>query len=469
MNSKKPLLILAVFAALSLCAIGLPDTAFAQAKQVVKKDPKKARQAAERGRASFARRDYRAALESYSQASQLDPDNPDHHFWKGALHFQLDEYGLAIPDLELALNKGYKEPLRIYEIRWRSYYAEKRLDAALADVEKASALAPNNIDFVQAQGDISFAKQDYRQAIDAYKRVLAKDPSRSNLYIEIARGYGKLDDVAGQISAAEEAVKRPTPALGEAYLMLAEGYQKQRRFEDAISAYQRAIAARPNEYAAYQSVADLLRNQNRFTEAIDAQRRALKVFPNDGRIYASLSALYGLADMKDEAAKAAQAGIQFAPNESKGYMNLCRAYNDLNKPEMAIRECNNALRLNPNDGETYFYLARAHDLAGKEREAPQYYRRAVSGLEELTRNNPGSSYAFYLLGNAYYANEQPQKAIEAYVKCLEMSPRFVRARYNVGIVQLRQKNKTAALEQYNRLLELDPELAGKLKVEIDKS
>ena len=38
-----------------------------------------------------------------------------------------------------------------------------------------------------------------------------------------------------------------------------------------------------------------------------------------------------------------------------------------------------------------------------------------------------------------------------------------------AITQLRQKNKTAAQEQYNRLLELDPELAGKLKLEIDKS
>ena len=57
----------------------------------------------------------------------------------------------------------------------------------------------------------------------------------------------------------------------------------------------------------------------------------------------------------------------------------------------------------------------------------------------------------------------------AYEKCLALSPRFVKARYNIAIIQLRQRNKTAALEQYNRLRELDPELAGKLKVEIDKS
>jgi tetratricopeptide (TPR) repeat protein len=438
-------------------------------QQAVKKDTKKARQAADKGRSAFAKRDYRIALGHYSQAVDFDPDDPNYQFWKGALHFQLDEYGLALPPLEAALAKGYKDPLQLYGIRWRSYFAEKRYDEALADVRKGTELDANNIEFWQAAGDISYVKGEYRSAIDAYQKVLAKDPNRNNLYIEIARANSKLDNVPGQIEAAEQAIKRPTPELGEAYLLLADGYYKQRKFKEAIAAYQKAIAARPNEYAAYQNLAEALRDQNRFPEAIDTLRQALRQFPNDGRIYTSLGSLYSLADRHEDAAQAAQAGIQFLPTEYLAYTNLCRAYNDVNKPEMAIRECNNALKINPNDGETYFYLARAYDLAGKPNEATQYYKRAVTGLIDYSRKNPESSYAHYLLGNAYFADNQRDKAIEAYARCLELSPRFVRARYNVAIIQLRQKNKTAALEQYDRLLELDPDLAGKLKIEIDKS
>jgi tetratricopeptide (TPR) repeat protein len=469
MIAKKAFLIVAAFGVLSLSAFVVPGEVAAQAKQVVKKDPKKARQAAEKGRAAVGKRDYRIALENYSRAVELDPDNPDHHFWKGAVHFQLDEHTQALPELEAALAKGYKDPLTLYGIRWRSYFAQKNYDAALADVQKATALDPNNIDFWQAAGDISYVKGDYRPAIDAYQRVLAKDPNRGNLYIEIARAYAKLDDAAGQIAAAEEAVKRPSPSLGEAYLLLAEGYSKQRKSDEAIAAYQRAVAALPNDYAAYRNLAELLRNENRHTEAIDTLRRALRVFPNDGRIYTSLGSLYSLADRHEEAVQAAQAGIRYLPTEYLAYTNLCRAYNDVNKPEMAIRECNNALKLNPDDGETYFYLARAYDLASKPNDATQYYKRAVTGLLEFTSKHPESAYGYYLLGNAYFADNQRDKAIEAYAKCLDLSPRFVRARYNVAIIQLRQKNKTAALEQYNRLLELDPDLAGKLKIEIDKS
>lgn len=469
MIANRVFLIIAILGWVCLSTGVFTNEVEAQAKQVVKKDPKKARKAADKGKAAFVKRDFRVALDNYSQAVELDPDNPDHLFWRGAMHFYLDEHSQAIPDLEGALAKGYKDPLKVYTIRWRSYFAVKNFGAALADVRKGTELEPNNVEFWQALGDISYANGDYRSAIDAYKRVLAKNPNASNLYIEIARANSKIGDTAAQVAAAEEAVKRPTPALGEAYLLLADGYQKQRKYDEAISAYQRAIAARPGEYAPYENLAELLRTQNRFNDAIDSLRRALKVFPNDGRIYTALAALYSLADRNDEAVQAAQAGIRFLPNEYMAYTNLCRAYNDSNKPEMAIRECNNALRISPNDGETYFYLARANDLAGKTNEATQYYKRAVTGLLELTRTKPDSAHAFYLLGNAYFADNQREKAIEAYVKCLELSPRFVRARYNVAIIQLRQKNKTAALEQYNRLLELDPDLAGKLKIEIDKS
>jgi tetratricopeptide (TPR) repeat protein len=72
------------------------------------------------------------------------------------------------------------------------------------------------------------------------------------------------------------------------------------------------------------------------------------------------------------------------------------------------------------------------------------------------------------LGNAYFADDQAANAISSYLKCLELSPRFGKARYNLGIIYALNKNKPAAMEQYNSLLALDQALAAKLKTEIDK-
>ena len=89
------------------------------------------------------------------------------------------------------------------------------------------------------------------------------------------------------------------------------------------------------------------------------------------------------------------------------------------------------------------------------------------GLLKFTKENADYSDGFYLLGNAYFADNQPEKALDAYKKCLDLSPRFTRARYNSGIIQIRLNNKAAALEQYNALLPLDAALANRLKAEID--
>jgi len=126
------------------------------------------------------------------------------------------------------------------------------------------------------------------------------------------------------------------------------------------------------------------------------------------------------------------------------------------------------LKIRPDDGETYFYLGRANDLLDRPAEATKFYKRAVTGMESFTQQNPTYSDGFYLLGNAYFADGQLDKAISAYSKCLEMSPRFARARYNIGMVQLQQRNKSGATEQYNILIGIDRSLATKLKSEIDK-
>ena len=117
MTANRAFLILAILGCLCLSTVVLPSEISAQAKQVVKKDPKKAKKAADKGKAAFVKRDFRVALDNYSQAVELDPDNAEHLFWRGAMHFYLDEHALAVPDLESALAKGYKDPLKVYTIR----------------------------------------------------------------------------------------------------------------------------------------------------------------------------------------------------------------------------------------------------------------------------------------------------------------------------------------------------------------
>lgn len=439
----------------------------AVAAQPGKREQREAKKLVEAADKAFKAKEYQAAIDGYGRAIALAPNQPYAHFWNGYAHYYLKQNEAALAELNIALSQGYKAA-EVYKLRWYLNYEAKNYDAALADISGALKDDPGNVEMLVASGDVNYVKNQFPAALDAYQRALVKLPDNGDLLFYIARTQAAVGNTNGQLSAAEEAIKKRTRFLAEALYLVGNAYQQQRKYDEALSAYDKALTAKPDFHDAYRNMAEIYRVQGRFAEAISISNKGLAIFPRDPDIYTDLSWFYSLSDKHDEAIQAANSAIKIDNKRQMAYTNLCRAYNDIRRPELAVTACNNALKLNPDDGETMFYLARAYDFAGRKGDATLYYKRAVAGLEKFTVQNPDYSDGFYLLGNAYFADSQREKAIDAYQKCLSLSPRFARARYNIGIIQVLQKNKIAAMEQYSTLLSLDQSLAGKLKAEIDK-
>ena len=471
-----------------------------------KKERDQAKKLTAEADAAFNKKDYKMAADKYGQAIVLVPNNPGAHFWKGSAHYQLWQASLqraadleaqrqktndvstreniaaqlktekqyaeeaashAVDELGLALNQGFK-PVQVYAIRAFIYDKQKKYDAAIDDVKKGLALAPNDPTFLKSLGELYLAKGDTAQAITALMNAEKQLPTDADVHYNLARAYFTTGDVKSQAAEAEAALKHGTRFVGESYFMLADANKKLKNTAAAIDAYQRAISAKPDIYEAYRDLSDIFRSENRFADAVKVGKQATAQYPNDGTLWSDLSWFYSLADRPEDAVGAAKIAINHAPTQYAAYTNLCRAYNDIKQYEQAIAACNTALRLQPGDGETYFYLGRAHNLTGKTAEATRYYGLAVKGLLDFTSKNPNYSDGWYLLGNAYFADNQREKAIDAYLQCLRLSPKFAKARYNLGIIYTRKKNKAAAIEQYNALGQIDPKLAVALKGEIDQ-
>lgn len=413
-------------------------------------------------------KNYREAADAYAQILALTPNDADAHYRKGFAHYSLKENDQAVSDFSLALTKGYKPQLNIYKVRYFVYLDQKNYDAALADIQKGLAIAPNDLDLLSAVGEINFDRKAYPQALAAFQKASLAAPNNADLYYNIARVYFATGDSKSQVGAAESALAKGTRFPGESYYLLAEANHKLRNIPAAIDAYQRAINSKPETYQLYRTLADIFRSENRFTEAISISKKAQILFLNDGNLYTDLSLFYSLADRPQDAVDAGKAAVLILPNQPAGHTNLCRAYNETKSYSQAISACNEALRLKPGDGETLFYLGRAYNLSGKTVEATKFYAQAVTGLLENVKNDPASSESWYLLGNAYFTDNQRDKALEAYIKCLEISPKFAKARYNLGIIYTLTKQKPAAVEQYDRLVALDARLAQKLREEIDR-
>jgi tetratricopeptide (TPR) repeat protein len=396
------------------------------------------------------------------------PQNPVAHYKKGFAHFNLNERDAAIESFTTALSQGFRPVIDVYRVRAFIYFEQKNFNAALGDLDKALAIAPRDVKFLKGLGEVHLARNAFQQALEALQKAAQVEPNDPDIHYNMARAYFAIGDVKAQKTAAEAALAKGTRFPGESHYLLADAFQKQGNWAEAILSYQRAISSKPDIYQAHRNLAEVFRNEGRFADAITTLRDGLNTFPRDGGFYTDLSWYYSLAGRPKDAVDSAKSATQLLPNQYAGFTNLCRAYNESGEFVLAVNACNQALKLQPGDGETYYYLGNALVQQNKSVEATPMYAKAVNGLLEYTRRNPNLSDGWYLLGNASFADLQYDRAIEAYMKCLGISPKFLKARVNLGITYTRKKNKAAAMEQYVVLQTADPALAAILKAQIDK-
>lgn len=438
-----------------------------QAQQPTKKQIDQSRKLANEGDKFFRQNNFKNAIDRYQKASNLVPNYnyPHLSYYKAYSHYNLREYDQALEDFSKALAQGYT-PYEVYKVRWQIYYLKKDYDNALKDAEEVVKQQPSDSSLLVALGDMYQEKGMEREAIQYYEKAAPLIPNSGDILYQIAYGYSKLGNPTQQSEFAQKAIQKNTRFLGESWFLVGLTNQSTRKFSDAAEAYEKAISAKPDLVGAYTNLSQVYQILNRYDEAISILRRGINLNPNDGNMYISLAWFYSLANRHIEAIGAGKKAIELAPNEYMGYTNLCRAYNDVKEYNTAIQHCNTALKINPDDGETNFYLGRAYDFLNRTDLANTYYKKAVPGLVEFTKNNPDYSDGFYLLGNAYVSTNQVQNAIAAYKKSLALNPNFAKAISNLGYMYVLNKDKTAAKEQYNILAKLDTNLAAKLLQDI---
>ncbi len=81
-----------------------------------KKDQKTAKKFIEEADKNFQQKNFQAAIEKYSQAVALVPNNAKAHFWKGYAHYYLKDFDQSLTEMYAALAQGHA-PLEVYKVR----------------------------------------------------------------------------------------------------------------------------------------------------------------------------------------------------------------------------------------------------------------------------------------------------------------------------------------------------------------
>ena len=428
---------------------------------------KKAEKLAQDARGEFYSHNYKKALDISDKAIKAQPEFAYAYYLKGWSQFRLNMLQPALASLNKALELGH-DATEVHEPRGEVYYFLKDYANAEKDLLEFTASAKSNGETNYILARTYFDQQKQQQALPYFQKAAEMNYPNKDIQYFISVCQGTMRDSAAQEKAAMQAVQNESQFKGEAYYQAGSALFNQKKYEEALAAYDKALQLKPTMREAYIDIYQIYRVLNRNDEAAATMKKLIRQDPGYVQGYLNLSWISSLSDQPEAAVEAARQATKLDPKESNGFTNMCRAYNDLKRYDSAVQACNDALRLKPGDGETFFYLGRAKDAQKKANDATLYYDKAVVGLTEYTRQNPDNADGYYLLGNAFYATGQPKKAITAYQKTLELMPRYVKAFFNLGYIYAQSGDFKSAREQYDKLVLLSSPLAAKLLPSIEK-
>ena len=355
------------------------------------------------------------ALDAFSQAHTLNPDNPrpliklgDINIATGKINRGIDYYEQAIKldpdneDAQSALINGWLAALRI-----------------------APHLANNHVGLATAYQ----LKGDFEQAERSYRRALQIEPT-NKLAIN---GLGNLrqDQVKTQVNL---------------FLDRALQAQRKKQYDVSLTNYIKALNLEPsnpdihyNIGTAFQAKGDLLRAKKAYT-------RTLELNPNHKEASSALIILKGSQKEHNIADAFAQA-IKF--QEDGEYEKAIKIYNNISKDK-------------PSDDTLFYNLAVAY-------QAVKNYDKSVENYERAYAINPDSNYSAAIeslkVSRANeiltYAIEQQgradnQNAIENYKKVIAIVPTNANAWYNLGTAYQAVGKDADALDSYRKAYEIDP-------------
>jgi len=191
-----------------------------------------------------------------------------------------------------------------------------------------------------------FTRESFYQAELHFQKALDLDPDYSRAHAALALIYWKTfqkkwhknrsSTLAGWAQARrelEKSMSNPTPL---AYSLQSTMHLYNRRYEDAISEAQRAIALNPNNPVGYLALADVLVFSGQSLKAIEMAIKATRLDPNYAAPYLSTLGLahYNLRNF-DEAEENLQRSIAINPKDQTPYLILIATYGQLGQKVQA--------------------------------------------------------------------------------------------------------------------------------------
>lgn len=337
---------------------------------------------------------YEEAINSYRQALEIEPVNPD------ILYHQ----GIAL----ISLGKRQK---------------------AIATFEKIINIEPNYHKAWREVAFLLFALEHLEQAIDAWDQALEIEPDDSQSWYKRGIALSRLKRFADAIHSYTKALE------------FQPNHRQAKSNRDLLFRYLKGIEFQSEDHITWFNMGIESYQAERYEEALEFWQISLKIKEDFPKAWFCQGATLSRLELHREAINSYDRALSFNSDYPEAWEHRGISLLRLREYEESLSSLDNALRLNPNSHEILNTIGFVLSKLGRYKEAIVSYDQAISINPDFYKVWRNRGLAQYHLGNYH-------EAVANYDRALIINP-------NDEIVQKEKKSALQKLEQIKKLSSID--------------
>ncbi len=236
------------------------------------------------------------------------------------------------------------------------------------------------------------------------------------------------------------------------HLRQGSDYLEQKKYDDALSEFDRAVNADSNSAEAYKGRADAYHFTGKNEKAIADYTEAISLGLNSAEIYRRRGFDQKSVLNFDKAIADYGEAIKLDMNDGESYAGRCQTYLDNRQFDLALTDCNKAVELNSEDANAFvsrgnIYLSKnENDLAIAD------FNKSLS----LQKENAA---AYLGRGNAFYNKENYGKALDDFTETIRLDSQNPAAYGLRGLIYQKTNRDDKAIADFNEAIRINPEFS----------
>ena len=390
-------------------------------------------------------------------------------------------YDDAIVDLR-GLLKDYPESDQALVFLAEAYSKINSPELANDHFRKALTINPSNDFAMEAVVSKMLADKNFMGAEDTIQTVLKNEPNNFNALLKLAEIRFLQQDWQGAEEVVALIAKQPD-GTGQATYVKGRIFQGQKRYDEAIIEYKKALENSQNLYPALESMmisyealkqrplmhtylAHYLKTHSDQAQAVSLQAqlymldknwekelavltRANKKWPKISALYQRMAVLFSMKKDDGKAIETYQRAIEHLPENIYVTMNLAALYEKLQDYKKSVAVYEAFLSKQPKDNIATNNLV---SLLVDHFPTPENLKRA------LVLSKPFSESKHMMLFDTYgwvlLANDKTEDAITVFKKVIEKAPKVAVFRYHLAKAYMKIGSKTGAVSELETALEI---------------